>query len=145
METVTSVRAATLDREFYRDEAAYAAAREQIFARTWQWLGPLADVRSVSSLAPRDLLPGLLDEPLLLTRDAEGVLRCLSNVCTHRANILVTTPCSADKKASTASRKAALRAAVSPSSPVAVGPPSPAPGVVLSRAEAVERRSETIV
>src|SRR5205085_8937229 len=41
------------------------------------------------------LLPGFLDEPLLLSRDAAGTLRCLSNVCTHRGNILVNAPCRA--------------------------------------------------
>jgi len=43
------------------------------------------------SLSPRDLLPGSLDEPLLLARDAAGTLRCLSNVCTHRAKPIVET------------------------------------------------------
>jgi choline monooxygenase len=87
--------ASTLDSAFYRDEAAYALARDRIFARTWQWLGGLGDVAAAESLAPRDLLPGLLDEPLLLARDASGTLRCLSNVCTHRGNILVTAACKA--------------------------------------------------
>ncbi len=85
--------ASTLARAFYRDEAAYALARERAFARTWQWLGDLASVAEPESLAPRDLLPGLLDEPLLLARDAAGTLRCLSNVCTHRGNLLVTEAC----------------------------------------------------
>ncbi len=85
-------RAATLDPAFYGDEAAYAATRDLVFARTWQWLGALTDVAEPCSLAPRDLLPGLLDEPLLLARDGEGTLRCLSNVCTHRANLLVAAP-----------------------------------------------------
>jgi choline monooxygenase len=89
-------RAATLDPAFYRDEAAYAVARERIFARTWQWLGDLDDVAATGSLSPRDVLPGLLDEPLLLARDAGGTLRCLSNVCTHRANLLVSAPCRAE-------------------------------------------------
>src|SRR5688572_32689385 len=35
----------------------------------------------------RSLAPGSLDEPLILTRDAGGVLRLLSNVCTHRGNV----------------------------------------------------------
>ena len=87
--------ASTLDSAFYRDEAAYAQARERVFARTWQWLGDLDDVAAAGSLSPRDLLPGLLDEPLLLARDATGELRCLSNVCTHRGNILVAAPCQA--------------------------------------------------
>ena len=83
--------ARTLDAAFYRDEAAYRATRERVFARTWQWIGELGDVAADESFAPRELLPGLLDEPLLLARDASGALRCLSNVCTHRGNLLVQT------------------------------------------------------
>ena len=85
-------RAATLPKAFYLDPALYELARERIFARTWQWLGDDADVDEPGSLAPRTLLPGLLDEPLLLARDGAGVLRCLSNVCTHRGNLLVHEP-----------------------------------------------------
>ena len=84
--------AATLDAAFYRDEGAYAATRERVFARTWQWIGDLGDVAASESFALRELLSGLLDEPLLLARDAAGTLRCLSNVCTHRGNILVHGP-----------------------------------------------------
>jgi choline monooxygenase len=87
--------ARTLDSAFYSDASAYGLAKERIFARTWQWIGDLGDVAAPGSLSPRDLLPGLLDEPLLLARDHEGALRCLSNVCTHRGNILVKRPCSA--------------------------------------------------
>jgi choline monooxygenase len=83
----------TIDSGFYRDEGLYARARKHIFARTWQWIGDLADVCDPGSLAPRVLLAGLHDEPLLLARDTEGTLRCLSNVCTHRGNILVHEPC----------------------------------------------------
>jgi choline monooxygenase len=87
--------AATLPGTFYRDRAAYDLARERVFARSWQWLGDLADVAACGTLSPRDVLPGLLDEPLLLARDEGGALRCLSNVCTHRANVLVTAACRA--------------------------------------------------
>ena len=81
--------ASTLESAFYHDEAAWALVRERVFARTWHWIGDLADVAAPNSLAPRELLRGLLDEPLLLARDRAGTLRCLSNVCTHRGNILV--------------------------------------------------------
>lgn len=81
--------ASTLPGVYYADEAAFARGREQVFGRTWQWIGDLADVAATESLSPRTLLPGLLDEPLLLARDAGGTLRCLSNVCTHRGNLLV--------------------------------------------------------
>jgi len=89
--------ASTLESRFYRDAQAHELAREKVFARSWQWLGMLAEVASPGSLAPRDLLPGILDEPLLLARDASGVLRCLSNVCTHRGNILVKAACRAEQ------------------------------------------------
>jgi choline monooxygenase len=89
-------RARTLDKRFYLDPEAWALARERIFARAWCWDGDLADVAAPGSVSPRTLLPGLLDEPLLLARDkgtgsaaGGGVLRCLSNVCTHRGNLLV--------------------------------------------------------
>ena len=81
--------ASTLPGAFYSDVDAFERQRESIFARTWQWLGTLGDVAAPGSLAPRELLAGHLDEPLLLARDAAGELRCLSNVCTHRGNILV--------------------------------------------------------
>lgn len=89
--------AATLDSSFYRDPAAYQLARERIFARTWQWIGDLTEVGLAGTLSPRTLLPGLLDEPLLLARDTDGALRCLSNVCTHRGNILVHEACPAQQ------------------------------------------------
>jgi choline monooxygenase len=89
-------RARALDKAFYLDDAAWALARERLFARSWQWLGTLDDVAAPGSLAPRALLPGLLDEPLLLARDAAGALRCLSNVCTHRGHVLVGEGCRAE-------------------------------------------------
>ena len=88
--------AQTLDKAFYLDDAVWRAAREQIFATAWHWIGPLTEVTEPGSLAPHELLPGLLDEPVLLARDSAGLLRCLSNVCTHRANLLVDAPCKAE-------------------------------------------------
>jgi choline monooxygenase len=84
--------ASTIDAAFYRDEAAFTLARSRIFGRSWQWIGDLEDVAEPAALSPRTLLDGVLDEPLLLARDASGTLRCLSNVCTHRGNILVREP-----------------------------------------------------
>ena len=87
--------ASTLPGAYYSDEAVFRASRERVFGRSWQWLGDLGDVAEPESLSPRTLLPGLLDEPLLLARDADGALRCMSNVCTHRGNLLVRNACRA--------------------------------------------------
>jgi phenylpropionate dioxygenase-like ring-hydroxylating dioxygenase large terminal subunit len=85
-------RAHTLDADFYRDPAVFDQVRERIYTRHWLWLGDLDDLRAPGTVSPRTLMPGLLDEPLLLARDAAGQLRALSNVCTHRANLLVHEP-----------------------------------------------------
>ncbi|MBV9891541.1 MAG: aromatic ring-hydroxylating dioxygenase subunit alpha [Rhizobacter sp.] len=89
--------ARTLPSAFYLDTAVHALTRERVFARTWQWLGELDDVAAPGSLSPRELLPGHLAEPLLLVRNAAGELGCLSNVCTHRGNVLVHAPCRAEQ------------------------------------------------
>lgn len=86
-------RARTPDRRLYTDPAMWAALRERVFARGWHWLGPMDDVAAPGACAPRDLLPGLLDEPLLLARDEVGTLRALANVCTHRGMRLLDAPC----------------------------------------------------
>ena len=82
------IRAAhTLPAAFYRDAAYWEAAKAAIFAPAWQYIGGSASMPAPGHVQPLQLLPGLLDEPLLLTHDG-GALRCLSNVCTHRANLV---------------------------------------------------------
>jgi choline monooxygenase len=89
--------ASTIPSSFYRDGSAWELAKERVFARSWQWLGDTEDVALAGSLSPREMLPGCLAEPLLLSRDGGGDLRCLSNVCTHRGNLLVHAPCRAEQ------------------------------------------------
>lgn len=86
----------TLAGAFYTDRDAWEAVRERVFARSWQWLDDLSAVAQPAHVAPRTLLPGLLDEPLVLARDAAGTLRCLSNVCTHRGALVATRDGAAD-------------------------------------------------
>jgi choline monooxygenase len=88
--------ARTIDKAFYLDEGVWQRAREAVFARAWHWLGPVEPSRATGSLVPHALLRGLLDEPVLMARDSAGTLRLLSNVCTHRAKVLVEEPCTAD-------------------------------------------------
>ena len=81
--------ARTLPGRFYRDERAHALLLERAFATSWQSIGDETDAREPGDVSPLTLLEGSLDEPLLLARGHDGELRCLSNVCTHRANLLV--------------------------------------------------------
>ena len=82
-------RAHTLPGRFYTDPVVHAHLREEVFARSWQWIGVQDAVATPGWAYPFTLLPEFLDEPLVLTRDQSGIVHCLSNVCTHRGNLLV--------------------------------------------------------
>ncbi len=88
-------RARMLAPEVYLEPRYLARARARIFARSWQLL--LDGDRAIEAgeivpgeALPVDLLLGFLNEPLLLSRDLDGRLHALSNVCTHRGNLLCT-------------------------------------------------------
>ncbi len=81
-------QARTLPARVYSDPAIYDASRERVFARSWQLVGTTHDVRVPEQSHPTTMLEGCLDEPILLTRDHDDRIHCLSNVCTHRGTVL---------------------------------------------------------
>ncbi|HEY9788658.1 MAG TPA: aromatic ring-hydroxylating dioxygenase subunit alpha [Candidatus Obscuribacterales bacterium] len=88
-------KAETLPARFYRDDAYFEQARERIFVRSWQFVGDADRLMVPGTVIPYSILPGYVDEPIILTRDHQDQLRCLSNVCTHRGNLLVEGNCNA--------------------------------------------------
>lgn len=85
-------RARSLPAEIYRDPYYFFLQRDRLFPRSWLFLTDEKRLKAPGHLLPWTLLPEYLDEPLLLTRDLENTLHCLSNVCTHRGNILTAEP-----------------------------------------------------
>ncbi len=79
-------RASTIDPRVFSDAGVHRALVARTFAGSWQLLRP---GMPLGSATPFTLLPGSLDEPLVWTREADGVERVLSNVCTHRAHLVV--------------------------------------------------------
>ncbi|MDF1660528.1 MAG: SRPBCC family protein, partial [Planctomycetota bacterium] len=79
--------AETLPAELYRDPHWFETIKEKVLARTWHCLGYESDFHH--NAHPLTLLPGVLNEPLLLTK-SDGERRLLSNVCTHRGMLVVT-------------------------------------------------------
>jgi len=82
-------RAETLPSALYHAPRWYELQRERIFARSWQPVPDAGNLKAPGHVRPFTLLEGCLDEPLVLVRDRGGVLRCLSNVCTHRGALVV--------------------------------------------------------
>jgi choline monooxygenase len=86
-------RARTLPSAVYHSAEWYAEQRAHLFPRTWHFIGDTRGLDAPGTLHPLTLLDRCVDEPMLLVRDGTNTLRCLSNVCTHRGNILVEHPC----------------------------------------------------
>lgn len=77
-------KASTLPASFYADANSYELGKERYFAQSWQFIGDDSVVKVPGQVYPFELLPGLLNEPLVLTRDSKDAIHLLSNVCTHR-------------------------------------------------------------
>lgn len=74
-------RAWTLPARWYTDPDLLPLEKEQIFFRTWQWVGSRSLVQRVGDFFTYDLH----GEPLVITRAQDGTLRGYFNVCLHRA------------------------------------------------------------
>ena len=72
----------------YTDVGLFRTIGERVFARSWQLVADTGRVRVPGWACPVTFAEGLLDEPLLLTRDGDDALHCVSNVCTHRGNLV---------------------------------------------------------
>ena len=81
-------RASTLPAAVYRDAEWYEAEKTHVFAGAWHFAGDVFQLPAPAHAVPLTLLPDCLDEPLVLARDEAGAFHCLSNVCTHRGNLV---------------------------------------------------------
>ena len=79
-------RAHTIPASWYFDPELYEAERRTVFGGTWQAVGRTDQVSAPGSFFTTDLA----GEPILVVRDAEGVLRAFANVCRHRAARVMT-------------------------------------------------------
>ncbi|HEX2835495.1 MAG TPA: SRPBCC family protein [Thermoanaerobaculia bacterium] len=73
--------ASTLPSRFYIDPAVLADEERNVFARTWQLVGHLSQVREPGQF----FTTNIAGEPLLIVRGNDHEIRALSNVCRHRA------------------------------------------------------------
>ncbi len=86
-------KSSTLPGEFYRSKTIFEKVKEKIFSTSWHYAMDAKKIQSNISIAPFNLLPDIFNEPLLFTKDKNGEIHCLSNVCTHRGMILIEEGC----------------------------------------------------
>lgn len=77
-------RATTIPSAWYTDPRFHSFDREVIFARTWQAVGHTGDLQERGS----HCIATVADEPILILRDDDGVIRAFHNVCRHRGGPL---------------------------------------------------------
>jgi len=73
--------ASTLPSRYYLDPSVLGEENRTVFGRTWQLAGRAGQVRE----AGQYFTATIGDEPVLVVRGSDGVLRAMSNVCRHRA------------------------------------------------------------
>lgn len=78
--------AKTFPAKWYTSDEIFALEQDQIFRKTWQYAGTMAQVQR-----PGDFFTvEILGEPIVIVRDRDGEIRALSSVCTHRGGPVAT-------------------------------------------------------
>ena len=72
----------------YLEDGWFRLVTERVLARTWHVVADASCLAMKETAFPVTLLPGALDEPLVLTRDRKDRLHCLANSCTHRGELV---------------------------------------------------------
>tara|TARA_Y100001968_G_scaffold157036_1_gene143481 strand:- start:351 stop:1436 length:1086 start_codon:yes stop_codon:yes gene_type:complete len=89
-------KAETLPTSFYKNSETFELLKDKLFLKSWQWIGD-ENIINKNSAHPITLLENYLTEPILLTRSEDKKINCISNVCSHRGNILIDEPVKAKK------------------------------------------------
>ena len=82
-------QSSTLDAAFYQSQSIFDDLIELAFIPSWQFLDIHFD--EAFNQFPTRFLSDVIPEPLLIINEQESI-RCVSNVCTHRGNLLVLSP-----------------------------------------------------
>lgn len=79
--TLPLEKASCLSAEFYTDSEVLKAELEKVFYQSWNFVGRASQIHEPGSWITTQV--GKV--PLVLTRDMQGKIHCLLNVCRHRA------------------------------------------------------------
>ncbi len=86
-------KAKTIPSELYYCNNILEHIKEKIFIKNWQFICDIGQLNKQNNAYPYNFLDGFIDEPLLLTKNNNDNICSMSNVCTHRGNILIDSPC----------------------------------------------------
>lgn len=79
-----------LNKDFYLNPSTYILVINTVFKNSWQLITDIKSFNEIN-LYPFNFLPESINEPMLLIKDKN--IKCISNVCTHRAYLLINNQC----------------------------------------------------
>jgi len=85
--------AETLPSDFYKSSKVFNELKDKVFYKSWQFIEHKSVLPVNSNVYPFEFMKDYIEEPLILVKDEEENFKCLTNVCTHRANIIVNDRC----------------------------------------------------
>ena len=88
-------KASTIPKEFYLDHHYFNLCLNTIFPNSWQFIINKEKLQN-SNIYPLTYLKDSLEEPIVLIKH-KNVIKCFSNVCTHRAHLVIDKPCKKNK------------------------------------------------
>jgi len=89
LKTIPIERSETIPSTWYTDPRFHEVDKESIFASTWQNVGHLGQVKNTGDV----LVATVAQNPVLVVRGKDGVLRAFYNVCKHRGGPLAAKDC----------------------------------------------------
>ena len=89
LRTRVDVTHGKVDRAIFSSEELYKQELEQVFGRSWLFVGHESQVAKANDFSAAYMA----EDPILLTRDAKGKLHTFLNMCRHRGNRI----CRADR------------------------------------------------
>ncbi len=85
--------AETLPSDFYKSDPLFEELKEKVFYKSWQLIDHESILTINTNVYPFEFMKNYIDEPLILIKDDKDDYKCFTNVCTHRANIIVNERC----------------------------------------------------
>ena len=84
-------KAKTIPSEFYYSARKFEEIKQHLFPKYWQFVCDQNQLNKHGDAFPYDFIENFIEEPLVLVNN-HGTINSMSNVCTHRGNILVEEP-----------------------------------------------------
>jgi len=81
----------TISSKFYYCSKKFEKIKENIFSKSWQFICDKTQINNNGDAFPYNFIEDYIPEPLLLINN-NSEFKSISNVCTHRGNILIEKP-----------------------------------------------------